>query len=283
MEHEIVSTVVTAMTPEEERLEPRARPVQVSSDVLGAPGGQERDDVLYDRLRHQARTEVRASASLQSHLVDFIYLQHSRRAIQLTVRPVSTSLLECQDRYRRIAFASCSTRIQKCSLFGFDRSCSAPARLALSKAGSAYSAKFLVQLFRCEDVALRTAEAELSNESDAVEFNDLINLCDYAKSSQRRQPTTGTLTGGRRPANMNSPCCATLGHLFPATRREDSDAAIRGFGMLWNQFRIGTCINNLASWSLRTVIKPRQGHFGGGSLNVAAIDSREAYQPASSI
>ena len=187
VEHEIVSTVVTAMTPEEERLELRAHLVQALSDVLGDPVANERDDALYDRLLgivHEQ--EVRASASLQSHLVDFIYLQHSRERFSYLCGLYRDSVCwNVVDLLPPDCVRILLDSIQKCSLFGFGLV--AAQRLQhdsrYRKLAALYSAKFLVQLFRYEDAARALAEAEPSKERDAVEFNILINLCDDAKAA----------------------------------------------------------------------------------------------------
>ena len=285
VEHEIVSTVVTAITPEEERLELRAHLVQALSDVLGDPVANERDDALYDRLVgivHEQ--EVRASALLQSHLVDFIYALHSRERFSYLCGLYRDSV--CGDVVDllppdcvRILFDS----IQKCSLFSFGLV--AAQRLQhdsrYRKLAALYSAKFLVQLFRYEEATRALAEAEPSKERDAVEFNILINLCEDAKAASIVSRIYRTLDRRLQTTEYELVVLRNSGHLFPAaTSRKILDAAIRGFSMLGNQFGIATCINNLGIVELSDGDQAAaKKHFEVAHRMLLQLDSREAYQP----
>lgn len=285
VEHEIVSTVVTAITPEEERLELRAHLVQALSDVLGDPEANERDDALYDRLVgivHEQ--EVRASTLLQSHLVDFIYALHTRERFSYlcglyrdSICGLVVDLLppDCV----RILFDS----IQKCSLFSFGLV--AAQRLQQDsryrKLAALYSAKFLVQLFRYDEAARALAEAEPSKERDAVEFNILINLCDDIKAASIANRIYHTLDRRLQTTEYELVVLRNSGHLFPAAKsRRILDAAIRGFSMLGNQFGIATCINNLGIVELSDGDQAAaKKHFEVAHRMLLQLDSREAYQP----
>lgn len=285
VEHEIVSTVVTAMTPEEERLELRAHLVQALSDVLGDPVANGRDDALYDRLLgivHEQ--EVRASASLQSHLVDFIYRQHSRERFSYLCGLYRDSVCwNVVDLLPPDCVRILLDSIQKCSLFGFGLV--ATQRLQQDsryrKMAALYSSKFLVQLFRYEDAARALAEAEPSKERDAVEFNILINLCDDAKAASVVNRIYRALDRRSQTTEYELVVLRNSGHLFPAaTSRKILDAAIRGFGMLGNQFGIATCINNLGIVELSDGDQAAaKRHFEVAHRMLLQLDSREAYQP----
>lgn len=283
VEHEIVSTVVTAMTPEEERLELRAHLVQALSGVLSE--NNRRDDALYDRLLgivHEQ--EVRASASLQSHLVDFIYAQHGRERFSYLCGLYRDSVCwEVVDLLPPDCVRILLDSIQKCALFGFGLV--ATQRLQkdtrYKRLAALYSAKFLVQLFRYEDAARALAEAEPSKEKDAVEFNILINLCEDAKAAGIVNRTYRALGKQTHASEYELVVLRNSGHLFPADMsRSILDAAIRGFTLLGNQFGVATTTNNLG------IIELADGHVAVARKHLEAahrmllqLDSREVYQP----
>ncbi|HEY6898403.1 MAG TPA: hypothetical protein VI279_14175, partial [Rhodocyclaceae bacterium] len=283
VEHEIVSTVVTAMTPEEERLELRAHLVQALASVLSEDN--RRDDALYDRLLGIVHVqEVRASASLQSHLVDFIYAQHSRERFSYLCGLYRDSVCwEVVDLLPPDCVRILLDSIQKCALFGFGLVATQHLQKdpRYKKLAALYSAKFLVQLFRYEDAAHALAEADPSKERDAVEFNILINLCEDARAAGIVNRIYRTLGRQTQASEYELVILRNSGHLFPArTSRSILDAAIRGFTRLGNQFGVATCTNNLG------VVELADGHLAVARklLETAhrmllQLDSREAYQP----
>lgn len=285
VEHEIVATIVTALTPEEEKTELVAQLVRALSSVLDMHPRKDDDDALYDRLIgivHEK--EVRSKPSLQAHLVDFIHTQNSREKFgYLCSLHRDTVCWEVIDILPPDCVRIFLNAIQKCSLFAFGLI--ATQRLEREprhrQLAALYSAKYFVQLFQYDDAARALESAENSKEKEAVEFNILANLCDDRKAAEIANRIFVAFSHFRQVSEYELVVLRNAGHLFPAAQSRDMlNAAIRGFQRLGNRFGVATTLNNLGVVELASGRGAEaQRNLDSALQMLGVLDSPEAYQP----
>lgn len=285
VEHEIVATVVTALTPEEEKLELMAHLIKALSSVLDSPARKGDDDALYDRLIgiiHEQ--DVRSRPSLQTHLVDFIHAQNGREKFSYLCNLYrDTVCWDVVDILPPDCVRILLNAIQKCSSFAFGLL--ATQRLEkepqYKQLAWLYSAKYLVQTFQYEDAARALEKLQPSKEKDVIEFNILANLCEDRKAATIASRIFGLLNHFKQVTEHELVVLRNSGHLFPVNQSRDTlNLALRGFTRLGNRFGVATTFNNLG------VVELASGGYTEARkhLNVAyemlnTLDSPEVYQP----
>ncbi|MFM0758515.1 hypothetical protein, partial [Paraburkholderia strydomiana] len=285
VEHEIVATVVSALTPEEEKLELIAQMIKALSSVLDRRTKKGDDDALYDRLIgivHEQ--EVRSRPSLQTHLVDFIHAQNSREKFSYLCNLYrDTVCWDVVDILPLDCVRALLNAIQKCSLFTFGLV--ATQRLERDpkyrQLAALYSAKYLVQMFQYEDAARALEAVEQSKEKDAIEFNILANLCEDRKAATIANRVFGALKHFKQVSEYELVVLRNAGHLFPAAQsREVLNLAIRGFTRLGNRFGVATTLNNLGVIELVSGRSAEaKKHLDMAREMLIDLDSPEVYQP----
>jgi tetratricopeptide (TPR) repeat protein/ABC-type dipeptide/oligopeptide/nickel transport system ATPase subunit len=285
LEHEMVSSLVTTLTPEEEKQEVRTQLVAALTELLGSNAAPIADDVLYDRLIGLVHEkEVRASAALQSYLVAFIHSQERKERFSylclLFREGVYWDVIDLlpPDCLRILLDA-----VQKSSLFPFGLI--ATERLRKDprhrKLAALYAAKYLVQLFRYEDATRALAEAAATKEKEAVEFNIAINLCQDGDAALIADRIFGALGQRRTVSEYELVLLRNSGHLFPASKsRAVLETAMREFTRLGKRFGAATTRNNLG------IVELLDGRYAQARLHLHAahqvlvsMDSDEIYQP----
>jgi tetratricopeptide (TPR) repeat protein len=285
VEHEIVATVVTELTPEDEKLELIAHLIKALSSVLDKQTKKGDDDALYDRLIgivHEQ--EVRSRPSLQTHLVDFIHTQNSREKFSYLCNLYrDTVCWDVVDILPLECVRVLLNAIQKCSLFAFGLI--AAQRLEREpryrQLAALYSAKYLVQMFQYEDAARALEGVGPSKEKDAVEFNILANLCEDKKAATIANRVFGTLNHLKNISEYELVVLRNAGHLFPAAQSRDIlNFAIRGFTRLGNRFGVATTLNNLGVVELASGRNTEAKKYLNEARDMlSALDSPEVYQP----
>ncbi len=285
VEHEIVSSVVTAITPEDEKLELRSHLVEALSEVLSHGRTQENKDILYDRLFgivHEK--EVRSRPSLQSHLVAFINAQDAEERFTYLTHLCSDSV--CWDVIDILPTDSIRTllnAIQKCSLFplGLVATQKIATYPAYKDVAALYEAKYLVQLFRYDEANRSLSRASPSRERDAIEFNILVNLCEDDKAASISSNVFHATELAPSAGEFDFVILRNSGHLFqPDMARAVVNAAIRGFSRLGSRFGVATSRNNLGIVELASNRRlDAKWNLESAKNELYSLGSQEVYQP----
>lgn len=284
VEHEIVSNIVSDLTPEEEKLDLRVQLVVALDRLLNESGIANNDAALYDRLLGISdELEVRGSPSLQSHIVRFINDQHQEERFTYLATILRDSVCwDIIDILPNHTIKALLNAIQKCSLFSFGliaterlKSSSAHEQLA-----HLYEAKYLVQLFRYDDASHALEKVVDSRERDLVYFNILLNLCSNEEALQIAENVYSEST----TSNLSEFECAILrnsGHLFSNTDAHVIlTVAVEGFARLGTTHGFATALNNLAIAEIvANKHKAARKNLLKAESILSKLASAEVYQP----
>lgn len=285
VEHEIVSSVVTAITPEDEKLELRSHLVEALSGVLSQERSPENKDALYDRLFgivHEK--EVRSRPNLQSHLVAFINAQDAEeRFTYLTHLCSDTVCWDVIDILPADSIRTLLNAIQKCSLFplGLVATQKLANYPAYRDVAALFEAKYLVQLFRYDEANRSLNRASPSRERDAIEFNILVNLCEEERAAAISSRVFDAIERVPSVSEFDLVILRNSGHLFaPDRARTIVEAAVRGFTRLGSRFGIATSLNNLGIVDLVSNRRlDAKRNLESAKKQLSALGSDEIYQP----
>ena len=283
VEHERVASVVTDLTPEEEKLELREQIVQSIVRLLASKQLAD-EDVLYDRLIGSTHeSEVRASPQIQAHIVNFIHTkQDQEQFAYLSTLGRDTVCWDIVDILPSSTIAVLLNAIQRCALFGFglilaEKCKKVEAHRALS---NLYEAKYLIQLFRYEIAQDSLKEAKGGPERDLASFNILINL---NKNDEATDIAQRVYSKARREtcSEFEYAILRSAGHLFSQGEAiEMLQVAVSGFQKLGSDFGAATTLSNLAIVEmLRGQTSQAEKHLKQACDSLQTLLSTEIYQP----
>jgi hypothetical protein len=283
VEHEIVSQVVSGLTPEEEKLELRQQLVHSLALVLDS-GPLTDTAPLYDRLVgivHES--EVREQPRLQSLLVSFVHAQHRDERFSYLATICRDSVFwDVLDVLPSTTVEVFLDAIQKCSLFSFGLVATEKLKRLPTYRATArlYEAKYLVQLFRYSDAQRALADVPQSKDREVVEFIITINLCHDEKATKIAVKTY-TMLPRTPPSEESFVILRNSGHLFrPSRAKEMLGAAHDGFRRIGSTFGVATTLNNLGIVEVFAgKVERAQGLFEKSRQLLKAMQSNEAYQP----
>lgn len=285
LEHEVISSLVDALTPEEEKEEVRAMLVAALAKHLDRQNGDRNDDVFSDRLVgivHEQ--EVRSNAVLQSHLVAFLYSQERKEHFAYLSTLLRNGVYwDVLDLLPADCLRILLDSVQKSSLFHFGLIATERVRkdAGHSQLAALYSAKYLVQLFRYDEARRALEDAGQSKECEVIEFNIALNLCQDERAAALAERLLEAIASNEIHSEYDLLVLRNSGHLFaPAKARQLVEAALRGFARLGKQFGIATCRNNLG------IVELADQRYGQARQQLerarqmlAALNSDEIYQP----
>lgn len=285
IDHEIVSTVVHSLTPEEEKLELVSCLVDALCELLHRFPNDENADAVYDRLiglvHHK---EVRSRNDLLRHLIDCLYRQNNEERFAyicgLAVDSIYADVLDIlpSDCIRIILNA-----LQKCSEFSlglvlteklqeYDRH---------REIATLYAAKYLVQLFRYDDAKRTLGRVARCRERDVVEFNILINQCDDEGAAKIATITYKSPSVGADDLEYDLVILRNSGHLFePEYAATILEQSVIGFRRLGSRFGEATALNNFGIVEI-SANRPAAARkrLTTAQRMLAGMGSAEVYQP----
>ena len=284
VDHEIVASVVSSLTPEEEKLELRKQLVDALTELLFSQSNVQNNDVLYDRLFGIVnKNEVISNPSVLSIIVDFLHKQEGlERYEYISCLLKDTVCWEILEQLPSSSVKTLLNSLQKCSFFSLGLI--AAQRLKNSylheELACIYQAKFLVQLFRYEEASNVLANLNHSTEKDSILFNISLNLCNDIEARKISEKTfsksnNSTLTEFEYVILRNS------AHLFPASKSETYlNASVAGFTKLGLTHSIATALNNLGIIKLvsKKLIEANKC-FSAAEETFLQLNSNEIYQP----
>ena len=284
VDHEIVATVVSSLTPEEEKLELRMQLVGALTELLFSANPNQSNDVLYDRLLGiVSENEVKSSPAMLSIVVDFLNKQEGLERYEYICSLFKDTVCwELLDDLPNSSIKTLLNSVQKCSFFSLGLL--ATQRLKKSKSheslASIYQAKFLVQLFRYEEASCVLKDLSDSTEKKSILFNISLNLCNdeearHISDSVFLKSKTNTLTEFEYVILRNS------AHLYSERIAEQVvNASVAGFMKLGQTFSVATAINNLGIVKLaENNLEEALKCFTAAEQTFSELDSNEAYQP----
>lgn len=285
VEHELVTQVVTEITPEEEKLELHAQTVAALAAVLNAGATPGEEAVLYDRLVGIVNdVELRQTPSLLSHVVQFIQIQgQQERYGYLSSICGDSACWGVLDLLPEMTVRLLLDAIQKAALFSFGLLTT----MHLRRLGDTheslaflYEAKYLVQLFRYEDAAAALEHVPESKEKRAVAFNIMLNLAHDDQAGKIAMSVYEEISEGRG-TEQDYLILRNAGHLFPPNdARLVVEASVDGFQGLGRRFAVATALNNLGIVELASdSIDMARERFQAARRRLSELDSSEVYQP----
>ena len=285
VEHEIVSQVVSELTPEDEKLELQAQLVQALTELLNSNLNAGDDaDTLYDRLIGiVTEMDVRSSVQIQSHLVRFA----DRMAAAENYTYLSTLLRDsvCWDTLDilpSVTVRSLLDAAQKSSAFeiGLLATQKLKAKGVHASLAGLFEAKFLVQLFLYEEALQTLSSLAETAERRCIEFNILINLCEDERARQIARDAYEAAKDPH-PSEHVLVVLRNCGHLFaPPEAYRYLEASAAGFDAIGRRFGVATALNNLGLVELAAgdLVRARQ-QFTEARRSLTEIGSSEVYQP----
>jgi tetratricopeptide (TPR) repeat protein len=285
VEHELVTQVVTEITPEDEKLKLRAQGVAALTDVIDAGTTPGDEVVLYDRLVQIVNdVELRQKPSLLSHVVQFIQIQGRQEQYgYLSGICRDSACWGVLDLLPAITVRTLLDAIQKSSLFSVGLVTAGHLRRLGDTHKSLaylYEAKYLVQMFLYEEAATALEHVPESKEKRAVTFNIMLNLLQdeqAAKIAMSVYEEISEETGTEQDYLI----LRNSAHLFPP---EDArllvEASVNGFQALRRRFAVATGLNNLGIVELASgLIGAAREHFEASRRQLSELGSSEVYQP----
>ena len=283
VEHDIVSRVVTALTPEEEKVEFRQQLLDALVRMLDTQNGNAGDVTLYDRLLGVAHEfDVRASPALLAHIVNFLSAQHQEERFTYLATVFRDSVCwDVLDVIPAHVIEMLLNSLQRCSLFSFGLV--AVGRLRSStlhhSVAFLYEAKYLVQLFRYEEARSALANAPKSKAGALVDFNIMINQCEDEAAAKVASRVYGNISLAT-PSEHDLVKLRNSGHLFgPEKSRSVLKAAVKGFRRIGSKFGVATALNNLGIADLVVGdLEQAQNNLQTAKRMLEELGSPEVYQ-----